>query len=284
VGERMKKLDDFDSVKRRIDQTDLSTLLFPHELNEWVNTEEREKNLRLQRICDSPLCDEDFTVVYSLYMRMKWVDALKNCISKKRAVILEVGSGSSANIPNAVSVYDSTSKYITVNMNKRLTEGLKRNTAALPIAIEVIEDDANNIQNHLPINSIDTIVFEHSVNDILQAILCERNGIDTVHNDWFSILPHMTKIISEEYVNQTLEQSVKPAFLSMLENCLAVLKPGGHLIMSHYMFQYDLDLGYNPELWENMLPIIRPWLKLLSIGNEVFIDTFNKQWWLFYQK
>jgi len=50
------------------------------------------------------------------------------------------------------------------------------------------------------------------------------------------------------------------------------------------MFQYDLDLGYNLELWQDILPVIRPWLKELPIGSEVNIDTFDTQWWLFLKK
>jgi predicted SAM-dependent methyltransferase len=198
--------------------------------------------------------------------------------------VLEVGSGASTNIPCAMTVNDHTSKYITANMNKKLTQGLRNNTSNLPVKIKIIEDNADNIKNYLNADSVDAIVFEHSVNDVLQAILCENKGIDTTNNDWFEILPEMIKMISEDYVNRTLEHKTKTAFLSLINNCLSVLKPSGYLAMSHYMFQYDLDLGYNAELWENILPVIRPWLKELPIGKEVFVDEFDPQWWLFYQK
>lgn len=280
----MKQLDCFENVKRRIEQTDIKTVLFPTEINEWLNFTEEIKDRKLQRICSLPLCDEDFTVLYSLYFRLKWLDVLKTCTPLKGTTILEVGSGSSANIPNAMTVNDPTSTYITANMNKKLTEGLKRNTSSLPITINIIEDDANNIRNYFDTNTLDAIVFEHSVNDILQAILCEKNGIDTTNSDWFDILPEMIKMIGIEYVNQSLEQKVKDSFLSLIDNCLSVLKSNGYLVMSHYMFQYDLDLGYNDELWENMLLVVRPWLKELTIGKEVFFDGFDSQWWLFYQK
>ena len=79
-------------------------------------------------------------------------------------------------------------------------------------------------------------------------------------------LPQMIEHISKAYTDKTLVDTVKEPFLSLLNNCLSVLKPGGYLVMSHYMFQYDLDLGYNPDL------------------NELFLDGFDPQWWLFYQK
>ena len=280
----MKNLDDFLKVKAKIEQVDLSTILFQHELDEWLSFSNEEKDKKMKRICSVPLCNEDFTVAYTLYFRLKWLDAFKSCISETKPIVLEVGSGSSVNIPNALTIFDSASKYVTANTNKKLTEEFKKHTAHLPIRVDIVEDDAKNIQKYFSPNSFDAIVFEHSVNDILQAILCERAGLDTAHNDWFDILPDMIKQISSEYVNQTLEQSVKDVFLSLINNCLSVLKPGGYLIASHYMFQYDLDLGYNASLWENILPTIRPWLKELPSGSEEIMDTFDPQWWLFLKK
>jgi len=280
----MKNLDDFEKVINRIEQTDLQSVLFPHEWDEWSGFSDETKKQRLKRICTVPLCNEDFTAAYSLYFRLKWLDVFRECIPQTNATVLEVGSGSSANIPNALTIFDTSSTYITANMNKKLTAGLRQNTAFLPIKIKIIEDDANNIKDYLEPNSVDAVVFEHSVNDVIQAILCESKGIDTTNSDWFEILPEMINIINSEYAEKMLERSVKNAFLSLLEDCLSVLKPGGYMIMSHYMFQYDLDLGYNPELWQYILPVVRPWLSSLSCGKEVAINPFDPQWWLFYQK
>ncbi len=280
----MKQLDTIENVKKRIEALDLKSILFPFEMDEWSELTKEMIEKKLHRICSVPLCGEDFTIVYTLYSRSRWVDVLKACTQNKGATVLEVGSGSSTIIPNAVAAYDVNSKYITANMNKKLTEELKNNISKLPIEFSIIEDDANNIKNYLALNSVDLVVFEHSANDVLQAILCEQNGIDTTHTDWFELLPEMIALINKEYVDQTLEKKLKLSFLSLVNSCLSVLKPKGYIAISHYMFQYDLDLGYNPELWQNMLPIIRPWFNALSNGKEVFIDGFDPQWWLFYQK
>ena len=280
----MKHLDNYESVKEALTRNDLTSILLPWELKDWLNMPDEIKEQKIKRICSKPLCEEDFTVVCSVYFRLKWLDAFKKCLPCDEAAVLEVGSGSSVNIPNALTFFNKDSRYITANMNKKLTEELRRHTADLPIVIDVIEDDANNILNHLNPNSVDAIAFEHSVNDVIQTILCEKRGIDTAHSDWFEILPKMIQIINKEYADATLEQSVKNDFLSLIKNCLSVLKPGGYIIMSHYMFQYDLDLGYNQELWQDFLPVIRPWLKELDIGREVSVDGFDSQWWLFYQK
>lgn len=280
----MKNLECFEDIKQKMNQTDVKSILFTNELPLWEALTEEEIQKKLYRICTTPLCDCDFTIVYTLYARMKWVEVLKNISSNKGIKVLEIGSGSSTIIPEAMAAFDMESTYITANMNKKLTEGLREKTSSLPVQIEVIEDDAIHIKNYLASDSVDAIVFEHSVNDILQAILCENNGIDTTNKDWFEILPEMIKMISGEYVNQTLEQKVKSHFLSLVNNCLSVLKPGGYLAMSHYMFQYDLDLGYHAELWENMLPYVRPWFEGIGNIREVSIEGFDPQWWLFFQK
>lgn len=280
----MKHLDNFEDVKKRIEEIELKSILFPDEISNFSELSKETIYKRLHRICSVPLSEEDFTVVYTLYSRLKWCEVFKAYALSDRLTVLEVGSGSSTIIPKALWAYDEKSKYITANMNKKLTEELKHNISKTPIKFNIIEDDANNIKNYINSSNIDLVVFEHSVNDVLQAILCEQSGIDTVHKDWFEILPKMIELINKEYVNETLEMKVKYLFLNLVNNCLSVLKPGGYIVMSHYMFQYDLDLGYNKELWQNMISVVRPWINEILSGKEIFIDGFDPQWWLFYKK
>ena len=148
----------------------------------------------------------------------------------------------------------------------------------------VIEEDAVNITDYLQPESVDIIAFQHAVNDVIQAILCDQNGIDTVYTDWMEMLPLMIHIIQKEFKQDTLEAHVKPGFLSLLEKLCQVLKPGGFMVMSHYMFQLDLDWGYPPVLWENYIPITREWITELPNLTEKSISGFDPQWWLFYQK
>ncbi|MCL2407379.1 MAG: hypothetical protein FWC95_05565 [Defluviitaleaceae bacterium] len=50
------------------------------------------------------------------------------------------------------------------------------------------------------------------------------------------------------------------------------------------MYENDLQRGINPELWENLLPIIRKWISELQGCTEISINGFSGQWWLFLQK
>ncbi len=65
-------------------------------------------------------------------------------------------------------------------MNKILNENLLEKTKDLSLNVEIIDDDAINIENYIEKGAIDIIAFQHSINDIIQAILCDREGVDTI--------------------------------------------------------------------------------------------------------
>ena len=187
-------------------------------------------------------------------------------------------------VPHMMAHNYPHSRYICANMNRILTKRLRAKTKYLKVELMVIEEDAVNITDYLQPESVDIIAFQHAVNDVIQAILCDQNGIDTVYTDWMEMLPLMIHIMQKEFKQDTLEAHVKPGFLSLLEKLCQVLKPGGFMVMSHYMFQLDLDWGYPPVLWENYIPITREWITELPNLTEKSISGFDPQWWLFYQK
>jgi hypothetical protein len=237
---------------------------------------------QLKAILEKPIAR--FTPVNEVYFRSKWADALRAAYPGKEVVLLEIASGDADMIPQMMALTHPHSRYITANMNRILTSRLREKTRGLPIEIDVIEEDAININQYLPPDSVDIIAFQHAVNDVIQAILCDREGIDTVYSDWMEILPKMIGILQKEIARNTLEQHAKPAFISLLEKLIKVLKTGGVMVMSHYMFQLDLDWGYPPDLWENIIPITREWIKELPGGKELFFEGFDPHWWIFYQK
>ena len=222
----------------------------------------------------------------SWYLRSKWTDVFKNVKPGNIINALELASGSSVEVPHAIAkLYtDPSSKYTTFNLNKKLTEGFKANVKNLTLPIDVVEDAAQNIYDYYGDDKVDAVIFEHSINDILQGMFAERYGIDTINSDWFDILPEMIKIISSEYKNKTLESSVKAEFMILLDSCYKVLKPGGFICFFHFMYQMDLDLGYNIELYENFVPMVRNWTTDVALGKDASFNGFDPQWWLFIQK
>ena len=169
-------------------------------------------------------------------------------------------------------------------MNERLNESLMRRIGSLPLTVRLIADDAANILNHIGQEQADIIAFQHAVNDVLQAILCAQNGIDTVYSDWMETLPAMITLLQREVIAGTLEKNVREPFMNLMKALWPTLRKGGHAAINHYMFQLDLDWGYPPALFENMVPMVREWLRELPGSCEVTLEGFDQQWWIFLQK
>ena len=170
-------------------------------------------------------------------------------------------------------------EYLTANLNKELTQIFKWKTENDPISISVVEDDAANIKKYMGDSHFDVIAFEHSLNDVIETILAEKNGIDTVNKGWMEILPEITEVVNREWYKGTFEENVKTELIGLINACLEVLKPNGWLIFAHYQFQYNLDIGLSAELNSGLIPMVRQWLD--GIGKEVFFKGFDDNWWMF---
>lgn len=280
----MKPLDDVTRWLKEATTPDVTDILPDFDQQEWSSLAVEERSKILENLLQKPV--DNFSVMYRWYFRKKWFEALDSAGVAAPVTLLEIGAGDGDMLPNLLAKKFShkDTRYLTANMNKQLTASLKAKTAGLPIQLSVIEDEARNICQYIENEKIDVIVFEHSVNDILQTILAEREGIDTTHENWWDILSKMIEIIKQEYLKNTLETSARDEFLGLIRSCLDILKPGGYIIINHFMYQYDLDLGYEPDLWNNMLPIARQWISRVEGAREVSFEGFDPQWWLFLQK
>ncbi len=256
------------------------------EYREYCSIPGPERLSQLKALLEKPIAH--FSVVNELFFRARWAEVLDAVHPGKELALLEIASGDADMIPQMMARTSAASphgsRYITANMNRILTARLREKTRDLPVEVLVIEEDAVEIERYLPAESVDIIAFQHAVNDVIQAILCGQAGIDTIYADWMETLPAMIAILQKETAQNTLEQHARPAFLHLLEKLLKVLKPGGLVVMNHYMFQLDLDWGYPPGLWEDLIPITRQWLKALPGCKEVFFEGFDPHWWMFYQK
>lgn len=241
---------------------------------------ERVKNLR--ELLLAPI--GHFTVINELYFRSKWSELFEKFYGNNPFVLLEVASGDADMIPQTMSRTNPTSDYLTANMNVKLNESLLKKTEGLDIKLRLIDDDAANIKQYVSEKSVDMIAFQHGANDVIQAILCSQNGVDTTYSDWMKTLPKMIELLQDEIQNGTLEEHVKIPFLGLISNLLELLKSDGVIAIHHYMFKLDLDWGYPPELFENIIPLIRKWCSELDSSVEIALDGFDSQWWLFLKK
>lgn len=252
------------------------------EFQEYQSIPDSERLSQIKAILEKPIAH--FTVVNDVFFRARWAEVLSAVHPGKDLALLEVASGDADMIPQMMARTRPHSRYITANMNRILTKNLREKTRDIPVVIEVIEEDAAAMDRHLPAESVDIIAFQHAVNDVIQAILCDQQGVDTIYADWMDTLPEMIRILQRETAQNMLEAHARPAFLSLLEKLFKVLKKDGVMVMNHYMFQLDLDWGYPPDLWENLIPITREWIKTLPGIKEVYFEGFDPHWWMFYQK
>lgn len=234
-------------------------------------------------IIERPIKNYDF---YNYYYYVMWYKALQKAAKQNTVNVLEIASGDEDMIPQTMDkMFSKDSQYITFNMNKILTEGLYRKTKELAISVLVIEEDAKLIPDYFEPGYFDVIVFQHSINDVIQSILCDKEGVDTINSSWMEVLPDMIKIMQRELREGTLEQHVKIEFLKLISNCMETLSQDGMMVINHYMFQLDLDWGYPYELWHDMLPIVRKWILESSLMlEEIEFEEFDRQWWMFLRK
>ena len=253
--------------------------LTAEEYGEYRKIPEDDSVHQLHKLLEQPIAQ--FTVINELYFRTRWAGLINQVYGSGPVCLLEVASGDADMIPQAMAKSNPGSRYITANMNQLLNESMLRKTKDLDLHMQLIDDDASAILNHIEPASVDIIAFQHAVNDVLQAILCGQHGIDTVYTDWMATLPDMIRLLQAEVRDNTLERSVKDPFLSLLNCLLQVLNPEGIIAINHYMFQLDLDWGYPPDLFENLLPIVRLWISELDNCKEIFLDGYDSQWWIF---
>ncbi len=256
--------------------------LRPDELKQYESMAMSERERQLAALLHAPIAN--FTVINEVFFRGRWGEVMDRLHQGGKLTLLEVASGDADMIPQCMARTLPGSLYITANMNEKLNENLMGRIHGLPIDVRLIKDDAANILHHLKGGQVDIIAFQHAVNDVLQAVLCAQNGMDTVYSDWMETLPAMIRLLHKEVAEGTLEKHVREPFLNLMKSLLPTLKSDGHIAINHYMFQLDLDWGYPPHLFEHLAPMVRDWLKELSGCEEVTLDGFDLQWWIFLRK
>jgi len=281
-------LDNVQTWLKRARQDDLTKTLSAKDRQLLHEMSDHQLQHDIEKLFGTPVGHnetKDYGVIYRWYFATKWMDALSAVKPLAPIRLFEVAPGANDIIPKTVAqlyTHPQTA-YITSNVDKKLTASFKKKTAELPIKIEVIEDAAQDIEKYVGDNLFDVVVFEHSVNDVLYAMLGEKAGIDVANSYWFDIVRQLSDIITVEYESGTLEQNAKADFLTLIQSCLNILKPGGHIIINHFMYENDLKRGINPELWRDLLVIVREWICTLD-GTEISKEGFNPQWWMFFKK
>ena len=276
----MKRLDKFNTDI--LSEEKAKILLSEKQYKLFLNMNMQERENCLEELLSKPI--EKFTVINELYFRYKWAELFRHFYQDTPFTLLEIASGDADMIPQTMARTNPTSDYLTANMNVKLNESLLKRTEGLNINFHLISDDAANIKNYVNEQTVDMIAFQHGANDVIQAILCAKNGIDTTYSDWMKTLPKMIELLQNEVKNETLEVNVKAPFLALMTNLVDLLKEDGIIAIHHYMFKLDLDWGYPENLFENIIPLVRKWCSEIETCVEITISGFDSHWWLFLSK
>jgi hypothetical protein len=277
----MVPLDSFPRWSPRLDGC-ARIFLSAAELARYESIPAQERQRQLGALLDRPL--HAFSMVNEAYFRARWGETLGMLHPDRGIAVLEVATGDADMIPQAMARSHAGGRYVTANMNRAANRSLLAKTAGLDLARELLEDDAANIERHSGPEAFDVIAFQHGMNDVAQAILCGREGIDTTDADWMETLPRMIGIIRREVASGTLEDHVKPGILALMRPLIRVLKRGGTIAINHYMFQLDLDWGYPPGLWAGFVPLVREWLRGMEGVEEARFNGYEPNWWMFLRK
>jgi hypothetical protein len=277
----MIPLDDAEQVEPELD-TNARRFLSPAEWQEYHRMSPTERRGQLRGLLERPIAR--FSLVNEVYFRSRWAQLLQRLHPGPDLRLLEVATGDADCIPQAMQRIYPRGIYVSANQNEKLNESFRRHTAGLSLDMRIVAADAAQIAQHAAPESFDVVAFQHGLNDVVQAILCARAGVDTVAADWMETLPRMIAMMQEEVAAGTLEQHARQPLLDLLQVLLQVLKKKGVVAMNHYQFQLDLDWGYPPALFENFIPIVRGWLQGVPGMREIRIPGFAPQWWLFLEK
>jgi hypothetical protein len=275
----MTPLDDFTRWRGLLDGS-ARRFLSPTELSAFEAIPPADREAQLKALLEAPIAR--FTPVNDAWFRARWAETLR--LVHPGPALLEVATGEADMIPQAMARAGLGGRYVTANMNREANRGLRERTAGLGLRVEIVEDDAANILRHAGPDAFDVIAFQHGLNDVIQAILCAREGVDTAGGDWMELLPGMIAMVRRELDGGTLEEHAMPGLLALMRALAVVLKPGGLIIINHYQFQLDLDWGYPPELWEGLVPLARGWLRGLPGFTEASLPGHHPDWWLFLRK
>lgn len=248
----------------------------------------KETEDRLNRIVREPiqLSGENSRELLQLYYTASWLHLFETLNISPQAKLFEIASGDTDFIPQALDAYaGAEGRYVTANLNKELTQLFKRKTAVLNVDVQIIEDDGARILDYVEGGTFDAVAFHHAINDIVQTIIADAEGIDTVTNNWWDIEPQMLKAVMEYHHSGKLKGAVYEKFIGIVDTCRGLLKQGGYMIFDNCSYDGYEQIGYSTAFHSNYINLARAWIKEADLGlEEVEPEGYDGKWWMILRK
>ncbi len=279
----------FQEMARKIKKSETDRFFFTNEAREEIarlSTVEIES--LLQEFTRAPMIRRDSSDMQlsRVYHILCWIEALKKSSISEDATVVEIAPGAGTATVTAFDVVSGREgKYVAFNLNKKLTSDFKTQTEDLNLDIRIIEDDAKNALAYIPKETIDMVAGNHAINDILETIIANKEGLDTIEGDWFEIAPRLIRKYEKAYLNGTLKNLVFEDFIEIMRAIYFTLKPGGYLALNYYVYPVEIDWGGSVPVRSAFVNLARQWISEADLGFEtVFLDGFDPKWWGFFRK
>ncbi len=225
--------------------------------------------------------------LYRVYYIVAWYHMFKTLQLPADMHVYEIAAGDSIYVPQALEAYSADQgKYVSFNLNKELTQNFIAKTAKMGIDVRVIEDNGIHVLHYFHEGSFDVIAFQHAINDIIQTIVADIDGIDTLHHNWWEIEPQMLRAVYTRYRAGTLKETVYEKFIDIIKVCSLSLKKGGYMIFDNCTFNATYDEAvYSTEFHSLYIDMARKWIAEAGLGlEEIKIDGYQSKWWMVLRK
>ena len=279
----------FQEMARKIKKGETDRFFFTDEAREEIarlSTDEIES--LLQGFTKAPIIRRDSSDMQlsRLYHILCWIEVLKKLSIDEDATVVEIAPGAGTSIVTAFDVISTgKGKYVSFNLNKKLTLDFKTQTEDLNLDIRIFEDDAKNVLAYIPNETVDMVAGNHAINDILETIIANKEGLDTIEEDYFEIAPRLIREYEKAYLNGTLRNLVFEDFIDIIRAIYLTLKPTGYLVLNYYIYPVEIDLGGSVPVRSAFVNLARQWISEADIGFEtVPLDGFDPKWWGFFRK
>lgn len=261
----------------------------PPAAREWIDGADAETLLaHIRRVMKSPIryANAFDRPLYQLYFIAAWAELFQDLYKGQELCVLEVATGDASYVVCALEhAFPSRGKYVTFNLNKKLGASFTAKNKDKKVKIRVVEDDGMHVLDYFSENTFDCIAFHHAVNDIVQTIIADMEGIDTVHCDWWEKEPEMLRAVMKHHRQGTFTQNVYGGFIRLMEVCARALKPGGHMIFDNRTFAVAEEIGYSTEFHDAYIDLARNFIGESGLPfTEIQRDGYDAKWWMILKK
>lgn len=252
-----------------------------------LNADELEKQLSQVITVPINLSGDMSREWLELYYTASWYNLFEQLNMPPDASIFEIGSGDTAYIPKAMNAYSSGrgGKYVTANLNNELSRGFREKTKDMELTVEIIQDHGASLSKYYSEESFAVAAFHHALNDIIQTIIADLEGIDTIHNNWWEIEPQLLQAVMKYHHAGKLKNAAYEPFISLIDSCRQLLQKGGYMIFDNCTYAGYERVGYSSEFHGDYIDLARAWIKEADLGlEEVEMALYDSKWWMVLRK